>query len=109
MQLLPPKPGTCPICAVDHPADQPHNQQSLYYQYRFYGVRGRWPTWADAIAHCNDATRKHWEAELRRMGAWNEPEDGDPIADPVAESICQPIGDPSSGQFGPETESETNG
>ena len=100
MQLLPPPPGVCPICAVDHDPTLPHNAQSLYYQYRFYGVRGRWPTWADAIAHCDEATRRLWRAELESRNAWTEP-DGEPIADPVVESIRQPVGDVNSLGFGP--------
>lgn len=99
MLLLPPKPDVCPICAVDHPPDQPHNAQSLYYQYRFHGVRGRWPTWADAIAHCEAGVRQAWEERLRQRGAWTEPADGQPIADPPAESFHQPIGDPQSAEF----------
>ena len=51
MQLLPSPPGVCPICATDHRPELPHNALSMYYQFRFYGVRGRWPTWADAVAH----------------------------------------------------------
>lgn len=99
MMLLPPREGTCPICAIAHEPEQPHNCQSLYYQYRFFGVRGRWPTWADAVAHCEPATREIWERELRSRNAWSEPEDGEPIADPPAESFRQPIGDPNSGEF----------
>ena len=101
MMLLPPKPGTCPICAHDHPPDYPHNCQSIYYQMRFYGVRGRWPTWADAIAHCVPELQEMWKHELGKRGAWTEPEDGEPIADPPAESFTQTIGDPNSGKFGP--------
>jgi len=52
MTLLPPAGDVCQVCAVDHPWDQPHNQESLYYQYRFYAEHGRWPTWSDAMAHC---------------------------------------------------------
>ncbi len=100
MMLLPPKEGTCPICAVEHEPTAPHDQQSMYYQYRFYGVRNRWPTWADAIAHCDPITRAQWEDILREKGHWSEPEDGDPIADPPGESFSQPIGDPNSGSFG---------
>jgi len=87
MMLLPPPPGTCPTCAVKHGPTEAHNAQSLYYQYRFYGTHGRWPTWADAIAHCASAAREIWERELRARGAWTEPEDGLPIADPPAESL----------------------
>jgi hypothetical protein len=103
MMLLPPPPNTCPICAVAHGADQPHNNQSLYYQYRFYGVRGRWPTWADAVAHCTPAVREAWQRELRARSAWTEPV-GEPIADPPGESFSQPIGDIHSCVFGPEEE-----
>ena len=102
MLLLPPKPGTCPICATEHEPELPHNQQSLYYQYRFYGIRGRWPTWADALAHCSVEMKEHWESELRDRGAWNEPDEGEPIADPPAESVHQAIGDVSARGFGPE-------
>lgn len=90
MGLLPPAEGSCPICAAKHPPEQPHNAQSLYYQYRFYGIRGRWPTWADAVAHCSERVREYWEAGLRDLGAWSEP-DGDPIADPPQESFHQVV------------------
>jgi len=103
MMLLPPKPGTCPICATAHGPREPHNAQSLYYQYRFYGVRGRWPTWADAVAHCDARIKSYWEQTLRDRGVWTEPPEGsEPIADPPAESINQPIGDVNSPDFGPE-------
>jgi hypothetical protein len=101
MMLLPPKPGTCPICARAHGPEEPHDGASLYYQYRFKGSHGRWPTWADALAHCAPALREAWEAELRRRDAWTAPEDDEPIADPPAESIRQPVGDPNSRDFGP--------
>lgn len=86
VNLLPPSSDGCPICATKHPTEMPHNAQSLYYQYRFYAVRGRWPTWADATAHCANDVREFWERELRTLGHWTEP-DGDPIADPPDESF----------------------
>ena len=101
MLLMPPTPGTCPACAVKHAAHEPHNAQSLYYQYRFYGLRGRWPTWADAVAHCSIETREAWETALREREAWSEPA-GDPIADPPAECIAQAIGDVNKPDFKPE-------
>jgi hypothetical protein len=104
MMLLPPRPGTCPVCAVTHAPEAPHDCQSLYYQYRFYGLRGRWPTWADAVAHCDPLVRRRWQQELRKLNRWTEPEDGEPIADPLAESIAQPIGSLTSPSFGPEDE-----
>jgi hypothetical protein len=100
MMLLPPKAGTCPACAVEHSDDAPHNAQSIYYQYRFYGLRDRWPTWADAIAHCSPSIQAFWKAKLKEKSAWTEPEDSDPIADPPAESFSQAIGDPNDGCFG---------
>lgn len=103
MQLLPPAPDTCPVCATKHTPELPHNQQSIYYQYRFYGVRGRWPTWADACAHCTPTMRDHWKQALGHH--WSEPPAGvEPIADPPAESINQPIGNMNSQNFGPEPE-----
>ena len=102
MMLLPPKPGTCPVCAVEHDPRLPHNNQSLYYQYRFYGIRGRFPTWADAAAHCDSETRLLTKKILGEY--WTEPDDGGPIADPPAESFSQTIGDPNSPGFGPNKE-----
>ena len=63
-QMLPAKPGVCPECAVDHPEGSPHNRQSLCYQYFFYNIHGRWPTWTDAMAHCDDATKAAWSKSL---------------------------------------------
>ncbi len=102
MMLLPPKPGVCPICAVDHRPLDPHNAHSMYYQYRFYGTHGRWPTWADAVAHCTPERQSAWKETLERMfpGQWTEPPGGvEVIADPPAESIRQPIGDISARTF----------
>ena len=61
-------PGTCPECADAHTPDQPHNKQSLTYQYRFYNQHGRWPTWEDAMAHCSDAIKELWRDELHARG-----------------------------------------
>jgi len=78
MAMLPAKAGTCPECAVAHEPELPHNKQSLFYQYHFYNQHGRWPTWADAMAHCDQRTKEFWTAQLTRMG----------------ESIDQPINPP---------------
>lgn len=74
MMMLPPAPGKCPECAADHAPEQPHNAQSLFYQMKFHGEHGRWPTWTDALAHCAEPVRKAWAEELRKRGAWEEPE-----------------------------------
>jgi hypothetical protein len=71
--MLPPPPGTCQECAAKHKPDDPHNAQSLPYQYSFYAKRGRWPTWRDAVAHCTPEIRTAWEKELRARKAWTEP------------------------------------
>ena len=63
-----PAPNVCQACAVDHDQIQPHNQESLYYQYYFYGEYGRWPTWSDAMAHCSDDVKALWVDALRAEG-----------------------------------------
>ncbi|MCF6126040.1 hypothetical protein EN904_12235 [Mesorhizobium sp. M7A.F.Ca.CA.001.07.2.1] len=70
--LMPPALDACHVCGhrPAHGSDEPHNAQSLYYQYAFYADNGRWPTWRDAIAHCSTPVREGWEAELRRRGVW---------------------------------------
>jgi hypothetical protein len=85
--LVPAAPGTCPVCAVEHDTRNPHNKDSLYYQYRFFGLYGRWPTWADALAHCSTEVREAWKSGLIAKNAWSEPESGEPLAD----SCNQPI------------------
>lgn len=85
--LLAPPPDLCPVCAYEHDDREPHNQESLYYQYRFYGMRGRWPTWADALAHCSVDVQRFWQQVLKEEGRWSEPSEGPPIADPPLESV----------------------
>ncbi|GHU65020.1 hypothetical protein FACS189447_03210 [Spirochaetia bacterium] len=61
-------PGTCPECAVSHNPVYPHNKDSLAYQYKFYDKNGRWPTWADAMAHCPEDVKQVWIRELSARG-----------------------------------------
>lgn len=56
--------GTCPECAVAHELWMPHDLDSLAYQYGFYDREGRWPTWEDAMAHCDDAVKDRWREAL---------------------------------------------
>lgn len=71
--LLPAKPGTCQECAVKHDESQPHNRNSLYYQYHFYNEHGFWPTWGDALAHCDDDDiREYWKTELKSKGVTDD-------------------------------------
>lgn len=60
--------GTCPMCAVKHDPEQPHNRDSLCYQYKFYDQYGRWPTWADAMAHCAPEIQAYWRQALEERG-----------------------------------------
>lgn len=80
MGLVPPRSGLCSVCAVDHRPEEPHNAQSMFYLYAFYGAHQRWPTWADAIAHCSPPMQVAWKAELVRRQAWTVPAEGAPIA-----------------------------
>lgn len=66
--LLPPPPGVCSQCARDHEPGEPHDRESLHYQYAFYAEHGRWPTWRDAMAHCDDQIRGAWTDALRDRG-----------------------------------------
>lgn len=68
MRLLPPAPGKCQTCAVEHDPAQPHDQESLYYQTAFHQQHGRHPTWADALSHCDEETKRLWAEELREFG-----------------------------------------
>ena len=66
--MLPPKPGVCQECAIDHSPESPHNKDSLFYQYYFFNIHGRWPTWKDAMKHCDEETKTKWSAELIKRG-----------------------------------------
>lgn len=79
--LMPSAPGTCQLCAVAHQPEQPHNAQSLPYQVRFKSTHGRFPTWADAVAHCPPEISAAWKEKLQEMGHWSEPIKGSPIAE----------------------------
>lgn len=71
MHVMPPDdPLACQTCGRRHDPGQPHDATHLHYQYSFYAEHGRWPTWKDALAHCDEHTRAAWEDELRRLGQW---------------------------------------
>ncbi len=74
-RLLPPKEGVCQECGVDHPGDIPHMQNSLLYQYYFFNKNGRWPTWEDAMAHCDDDMKLAWCEALANRGVKVDGED----------------------------------
>lgn len=64
--ILPPKPGACWVCGDVHEGNEPHNLYSIYYQHRFRKRNGRYPTWEDAVKHCDEKTRKKWEKRMNR-------------------------------------------
>ena len=61
-------PGTCEECGKAHDPKQPHNAQSLHYQYYFYAQHRRWPDWRDAMAHCEPDVQQTWRDELIKIG-----------------------------------------
>ena len=63
-----PGPGKCPVCAAVHDPMDPHDRDSLYYQMRFRRRHKRFPTWADAMAHCSREKQEEWRAKLEAEG-----------------------------------------
>ncbi len=72
-KLLPAKAGTCEECGRNHPPEQPHDKDSLYYQIRFQATHGRGAQWSDAVAHCPPEVKRYWKEELEKIGVWSEP------------------------------------
>jgi hypothetical protein len=65
LQMIPPGPGCCPVCAAAaHGDEMPHNRDSLYYQWWFSVTNDRAPTWADAALRCSDATKARLKQHL---------------------------------------------
>jgi hypothetical protein len=60
--------GHCPDCLTAHEEFAPHNQQSLHYQMAFREQHGRWPTWHDAMRHCDAKMKELWLTELAALG-----------------------------------------
>ena len=67
MQLLPPASHLCQKCAVDHPPDIPHDQNSLYWHVWFKNNHSRPPTWEDAMAHCTEEVKEQWRFHLSSL------------------------------------------
>jgi len=64
----PTEPGACPECGARHDPRLPHDHESLAYQYAFYDRHGRWASWADAMAHCDEGMKVLWAASLAEHG-----------------------------------------
>jgi hypothetical protein len=60
--------GQCPECHAFHDATEPHDNQSLFWQFNFREKHGRWSTWEDAMAHCTPEVRAMWISELGLLG-----------------------------------------
>lgn len=67
-RITAPLPGACAMCATFHGKDEPHDLGSLYYQNKFHRIYRRLPTWADALWHCSDETKKTWAEKLKSAG-----------------------------------------
>lgn len=67
-----PSADRCSVCATAHLPAEPHNAMSLYYQMAFRLQHGRWPTWEDAMTHCDPDVREIWTEELIAVGAMSQ-------------------------------------
>lgn len=68
VRITPLLPGSCPVCAARHRPEEPHDRDSLYYQNWFYKTHRRFPTWEDAMSHCDEKTRDEFKKMLARRG-----------------------------------------
>lgn len=53
IKILPPKPGTCPVCAAVHEKGTAHDTQSVYFKMRFFQKYGRFPMREDAFTEAD--------------------------------------------------------
>jgi hypothetical protein len=68
LKALPPESGMCPICAIAHPIDYPHDANSEYYKY-FFHLEHKWlPTWRDAMSHCSKEQQEVFVEHLESIG-----------------------------------------
>mgnify|MGYP007101829450 CR=1 FL=1 len=72
IKVVPPRPGSCPVCATMHKPKEPHDRDSLYYQNWFRKRYRRFPNWEDAMAHCDDNTKEKFIRQLSRRGIYLE-------------------------------------
>lgn len=67
MQLLPPAPDHCQVCAAKHESHEPHDPQSLYWATARQMEGKRVASWNEALEHCPDDVRDAWVVELVAM------------------------------------------
>ena len=72
--ILPPRAGACRMCGDVHEKWEPHNLYSIVYQHRFRKQNGRYPTWEDAVKHCDDRVKKKWEKKYGKSSMQKLPE-----------------------------------
>ncbi len=75
-------PSVCSICGARHMPSAPHDARSPFYQYQFWLRHARWPTLADAVAHCPPMGQRSWREHFEELGEWTEPPEG---VQPIAE------------------------
>lgn len=68
MQLLPPAPDVCQVCAVGHAPEEPHNPQSLFWQTARTMEGKPAAGWEEALAHCSQEMRESWINALGLKG-----------------------------------------
>ena len=68
VKVVPPVPGSCPICDTKHDPKEPHDRDSLYYQNWFRKRYKRFPTWEDAMNHCSDSVKTNFIKKLAKRG-----------------------------------------
>lgn len=62
--MIPPGKKQCQVCGTNHDSETPHDKTNTYYQIQFHREQGRYPTWADAMAHCNEEMQQLWRQSL---------------------------------------------
>lgn len=60
-------PGRCEACGREHEPAHPHDMDSQSYARWFYAQHCRFPTWADAMAHCPDHEKEAWTWALKAL------------------------------------------
>jgi hypothetical protein len=73
-------PGVCLVCGRPHPPADGHWLWTGHYHAQFLAAFGRPPTWADAVAHCDERTVRLYRLLMRRRGWWSEPHGAAPEA-----------------------------
>lgn len=69
MSILMPPPNKCQVCAVEHDPKEPHNKDSLFYQFVYAQDHdGKSPTWEEAMAHCSQEVKQKWITALAQHG-----------------------------------------